>query len=347
MTWPQAQQIVITNPCTSNGYTAGNNANCLTNPLNGVSRSTFVSTAAPNISLLANNFKPARAMQVDAGVSQVLPGNIVVTGEFVYVHRYNDRDTIDVNLPATPSLVTKSRFFSHVSISEPVQYDNYKALLLKVEKRLSNRFQMLASYTETRAEECDLSNALGGVLGYTRVCGPDPAERRHRLTVSGIVMLPKDMQLSIIQDWRSSLPANPATTVDINKDGYSTDLPPGVGYDSGCRNLDLGALNTWRTSAPQNLAPLSGTSIVCPHYNNVDLRFTKAFSLGGERRLNLIVQVLNVFDYYDLAGGANGGGVNGQITNPHCSHLWLVASAIALVVNAPSRQVELAVRYDF
>ena len=54
------------------------------------------------------------------------------------------------------------------------------------------------------------------------------ADRRHRLVVSGIVQLPWDLQLSAIGDFRSSLPMNPTSSIDLNADGYAIDLPAGV-----------------------------------------------------------------------------------------------------------------------
>ena len=42
------------------------------------------------------------------------------------------------------------------------------------------------------------------------------------------MQLPGDMQLSAIGDFRSSLPMNPTSSIDLNTDGYTIDLPAGV-----------------------------------------------------------------------------------------------------------------------
>ncbi|MEI4884072.1 hypothetical protein, partial [Klebsiella pneumoniae] len=89
--------------------------------------------------------------------------------------------------------------------------------------------------------------------------------RRHVLRASGTLQLPHGMQASAILDLRSSLPFNPASNIDINKDGYAQDIPLGVDYRSGCRGLNMGAINAFRGSF--NLAPVS--SVACPGYQDI------------------------------------------------------------------------------
>ena len=54
-----------------------------------------------------------------------------------------------------------------------------------------------------------------------------------------------------------------------------------------------GLVNAWR--ATRGLAPLPVSQIDTNEYNNVDVRASKAFAVGGSRRLELIAQVFNVF----------------------------------------------------
>ncbi len=39
---------------------------------------------------------------------------------------------------------------------------------------------------------------------------------------------------------------NPTSSIDINDDGYAIDLPAGVTRFSGCRDLNLTAINAFR-----------------------------------------------------------------------------------------------------
>jgi hypothetical protein len=122
--------------------------------------------------------------------------------------------------------------------------------------------------------------------GFTQVRRPGVAERRHRLVVSGIVELPHEMQLSAIGDLRSSLPFGPITSgLDLNNDTLfgttvtTSDLPPGVIPMSGCRSLNVDAINTFRTA--RNLTPVS--EVDCPGFANVDVRFSKFLRFGSSR----------------------------------------------------------------
>src|SRR5207244_2751319 len=81
------------------------------------------------------------------------------------------------------------------------------------------------SYTLAKADDSALRNAVADVYGFTRIDSASLADRRHRLVSSGIVALPHDVQFSAILDLRSDLPFNPATTLDINNDGYVNDTP--------------------------------------------------------------------------------------------------------------------------
>src|SRR5262249_8937840 len=154
--WPQAQQIIISNPS-------------YPDPLQGRSRSQFISTAPPNITTLANDSVNAYAHQYNAGVTQLLTRDLAVTADLSLVARYSDRDTIDPNLPDRVTKVRPYPQFGRVSEMTSTGNNTYKGLLLKVEKRMSHRYQFLASYTLSKAEDSDLRNVLGDTYGYVRI----------------------------------------------------------------------------------------------------------------------------------------------------------------------------------
>jgi hypothetical protein len=150
--------------------------------------------------------------------------------------------------------------------------------------------------------------------------------------VSGTVQLPWDMQVSGILDVRSSVPFNPATSRDINSDGYTIDTPPGVAFRSGCRDLNLAAINTYRSGFG---LPAVG-SVACPGYQDIDIRFSKFFPFQGHR-LELIAQLFNITNHANFGP---------PVSNPLSATFGQV-NQIASYINAPSRQAELAVRFMF
>src|SRR5439155_12296692 len=134
LTWPQAQSVVINRPS-------------FPDPYNGVPRSSFVSTAPPNISVMSNDTVNPYAHQVDLGVNRVVRRMFAVSADVTFVNRFSDRDTVDVNLPDQTTRVKPHPQFGRVSFWTSTSDNTYRALLLKVEKRMSHHYQFLTSYT--------------------------------------------------------------------------------------------------------------------------------------------------------------------------------------------------------
>src|SRR5262249_55562694 len=130
----------------------------------------------------------------------------------------------------------------------------------------------------------------------------------------------------------SSQPFNPATNVDINKDGFAIDVPNGVGFRSGCRDMDLGAINAYRAT----FGLPAVTSVACPTYQDIDLRLSKAFLFSGHR-VEFIGQLFNLTNHANFAS---------PVSNPLSTSFGQV-NQIAAYINAPSRQGEIAVRFLF
>ena len=319
LTWPQARTIIISNPS-------------YPDPLQGQSRDAFISTAPPNITVYSNTLVNPYAHQFAAGVTRQLTADFALTADVTSVRRYSDRDDIDINLPDQTTRVRPYPQFARVTDGEPTSNNTYKALLLKLDKRMSHRFQALVSYTLAKAEDSALRNAVADVYGFTRIDSVGLADRRHRLVTSGIVSLPYDAQVSAILDLRSNLPFNPATTLDINNDGYTNDTPRGVGYRSGCRDLNLDAINVFR--AGRGLAAVD--SVNCSGFANLDVRFSKFFRIQ-DHRVEFIAQLFNV---------ANRANFNTPISNPGSATFGQVNQLLPNI-NAPSRQAEFAVRFQF
>jgi outer membrane receptor protein involved in Fe transport len=319
ITWPQAQTIIISKPS-------------YPDPLQGKSRDAFLSTAPPNITVMANDLKSPYSNSFSGGVTRELTRDIGVSADYTYVNRYADTFSVNINLANQATGVRPYPQFARVSQLQAVGNTTYRALFLKVDKRLSNRWSALVSYTLAYARDQPFANDLGSVYGYSREDGYSLADRRHVLRTSGTVQLPWYMQLSAILDLRSSQPFNPATGVDINKDGFAIDVPPGVGFRSGCRDLNLAAVNAYR--ATFSLAPVS--SVTCSGYQDIDLRFSKSIVFQSHR-IELIAQLFNLTNHANFAT---------PVSNPLSATFGQV-NQILPYINAPSRQGELAVRFLF
>ena len=328
LTWPQAQQVIIQRPA-------------YPDPYQGQSRSQFVSTAPPNITVMSNDSVSPYAHQFNVGVNRLLTRDYAVTVDWSHINRYSDRDTIDPNIP---DQVTRQRLypqFARVNFWVSTADNTYRALLVKVEKRMSNRHQFLASYTLSHAKDQNLSNIRADVYGFSRVERYGTADRRHRLVLSGIVQLPWQSQVSAIGDFRSSLPFSPSSNLgDLNQDGYNNDLPAGIMPGTGCRGLNLEAVNGVRAS--RNLTPV--TQVDCPGFANVDVRFSKFFTIARMHQVEFIAQLFNIFNRANFAAP------NGSITAGNDTSgrpLFGQSQSLLANINAPSRQAEFAVRWKF
>ena len=328
LTWPQAKTINIPRPA-------------YPDPFQGRSRDQFLSTAPPAITVNSSDFVNPYAHQANVGVSRQLTRNIGVTADGTFVWRYSDRNNpVDPNLPDQVTRVKPYPQFGRVNFVASTADNTYKALLVKLEKRMSDNYQYLVSYTLSQSDDTDFTETAPDAYGFVKVTRPAAGDRRHRLVVSGIVALPGQMQVSAIADFRSSLRFNPSTSVDLDGDGYLGDLPPGVAVGSGCRGLNLDAVNTFRAS--RNLSPVS--SVSCPGFANVDLRFSKFFSFAGQHRVEFIAQLFNIFDRANF-NVANGNVLSGN--DAAGRPVFGQSTSLLPNINAPSRQVEFAVRYQF
>ena len=81
----------------------------------------------------------------------------------------------------------------------------YKGLLLKADKRFSNRYLLSASYALQFSDS--IRDVTQDLNDYFATYGPDLP--RHNLTVSGIVDLPWRMQLSVLSTFLSRPPVAP------------------------------------------------------------------------------------------------------------------------------------------
>ena len=328
LTWPQSKTIIINNPT-------------YPDPLGGKSRDSFISTAPPNITVFANDTVNPFAHQLNGGVTHMLLNDLALTADVTLTRRFSDRNTIDLNLPDQTTKVKPYPQFGRVSFGQPTADNDYKALLVKVEKRMSHHYQALVSYTLSKATDSNFSNVYISPYGFSEDTIYSVADRRHRLVASGIIALPYEAQVSAILDLRSSLPFGPTSSLDLNGDGYTGDLPAGVIRMTGCRGMDLNAVNTFRSG--RGLTPV--TDVTCAGFSNLDIRFSKFFTFAGSHRVEFIAQLFNVANRANYATPSNNVGAgNDPITG---RPLFGTATSLSPNINAPSRQVELAVRYQF
>jgi hypothetical protein len=249
----------------------------------------------------------------------------------IYNYTRHDRKMRDLNPrdPVTgerPINEYEGNEFARIRTYESTGYVKYKAVYAKLEKRYSNRNQYMVSYTLADSDDNNPLRAYIDEFDPTIDDGPSSNERRHTVVASGSILLPWDITLGGIFQYRSQLPWSATAGRDLNRNGSSSDLVPGTTRNSGSRDLNLGTVNAWR--AENDLSPIDEGQLESSRVINLDIRASKAFRLSDSTRIELMVQAFNLFNTTNLQGLFSGGRVTNSLSS---SFGRILAAAIKLV----------------
>ena len=187
----------------------------------------------------------------------------------------------------------------------------YNGLLVKLDKRFSNRYLFGLSYAFTDRKAV---NGINNLDNYFANYGPTGA--RHLLNMSALFDLPGNIQLGIISAMSSRGPVMPTVAnVDIDGDGITTTPIPGVDYNCfnrGCSEEDLAAAVNAYNQQYAGGRDARGTAIAAvalpadfefgDSFSSQDIRLTKTFGLPGESKIAVFMEVFNIFNVANLGG---------------------------------------------
>ncbi len=288
--------------------------------------------------LYPRDFPTTQAQHFNIGFQRELKGGLVAQADFVYRHMihgtpgsffgasvdYNRFDSIAG--PVIPRCTTTAQANDPTArcSSGPINFwwpgatSKYKALLVKVDKRFSHRYQLTTSYALQDSQSVldvtyDLNNFFGSY-------GHDLA--RHNLTVSGTVDLPWRVRLSLLSTFVSHPPVVPVisgfdpTGTHANSGGGYAPLP-GLGFDGFLNKKALEAfVSRYNGSLAGQLTPaavaglLPGQkypTITLPAnyklgdvFTSQDLRVEKTVRFKEKVDLRLIGEAFNLFNVSNL-----------------------------------------------
>ena len=305
----------------------------------GFSSVQFVKSADLPGTLLDPALVSPYSEQFSIGFQRQLPANMAISADFVMRKRVHEiggtigvGSAIDLNHfnriaskggPVIPKCVgaqvinpTALCSNGQLPVIQSITRSSYKALLVKLDKRFSNRYQFTASYALSSARGFFLrDNALPEDQDdWFAHPGPLANDARHRFTFSGVVNLPWGLQTSLIAVYASKNPfsARIPSDVDLNGDGVGGDTLPGLENNDLGRGVGKSELFELVNQYNLTVAKPSGGLIrplVIPgdvsfndNFQSHDVRVSKDFRFKERYVVQGLVEVFNIFNISNLIG---------------------------------------------
>src|SRR6185503_2594739 len=281
-------------------------------PYGGRDPISFVSAGVQNIAVQANDLENLQSAAYTGGVSQSLTSALAIRVDGVYNRMTKVPMAIDINprsggttgLRALPQ-------FGRVLQTQSIGFADYKALLVRLEKRLDHNYMYTVSYT------------LAGTNGNVSSSSFSSTVTDSAHIVFGAAFTA-----------RSTMPFSAIAGTDLNGDANITDYVPGTTRNVFNRGNDaemMARVNAYRATV--GMAALPASQINTNEFYGLDVRASKSIRLATDRRVELVAQVFNVLNRTNLLAAWQ--------TNARSAAFGTITSA------ANMRQAELAVRFSF
>jgi outer membrane receptor protein involved in Fe transport len=175
----------------------------------------------------------------------------------------------------------------------------YDALITAVQRRLSGRLDLNASYTLAKATS-DVGSAYDEIVQnlIQDISAPfapvqnGPSTRtdaRHRVTLSAVVEIPWSLRVAPIFFYRSALPVHTLEGRDTNADGNVNDITTSAYRYTG---LNDSGVATFEEMGPCETVNCSRRA----PFSQLNLRVSREFPFWGISRIEAIAEVFNVFN---------------------------------------------------
>jgi hypothetical protein len=283
--------------------------------------------------LVPRDYPVQRSYHMSLGVQRQLRHDLVLSADFVrrvFVNELYDGTNIDLNQfnrtingkqsPVIPICPAAQKNTPGVECSNgaisfwvPGARQTYTALLMKLDKRFSSRYQLTASYALQARKGI---NGIADLSNYASTWGPQGS--RHVLSIVGTVDLPWGFQLGFISSNSSKGALMPVVSgIDINGNGSGITPLPGLSYNclnDGCGKSDLAkAVANWNSTLAGTLdkspSPKKIPSITLPTnyslgrvFDSQDVRLTKTFKLKERYKFAILGEMFNVLKYQNFSG---------------------------------------------
>jgi hypothetical protein len=213
---------------------------------------------APSGPLFSTEFQVPYSLQYSIGVQRELPWKMLFQGDFNYRKGVHEVITYDVNHAQDAISGPRTAFGNSVPYADSSGFSTYKAMLIRVDRRFSNGFQMTASYALSRfkafgGDTLGLGATVTDLNNIRKEFGPAGLDRTHRFVVSAIYELPffrksdSAFERNVLGGWQVSFistafSGQPFSVflpnfVDLSKTGTFQTYLPGTGEGSIGRDV--------------------------------------------------------------------------------------------------------------
>ena len=274
---------------------------------------------SPSIFRADPSFVTPYSMQANVGVERLLNEDITVRADYLFTRGIHLARTRNINLlppvvltaantsalgflTPTPQQLGRPVFgpgridprFDAVYQLEDSASSTYNGLTVALNKRLSHEFELLASYTfsKTRDDASDFDEQPANPYDLQAEGAFSRQDVRQRFVLSALFDLPfGDEEEKGAGKEKNDLLARTLSHIE---------MAPIVTLSSGRPVNPLTGADEERGSAfPLTSRPLGfgRNALRTPRFINVDLRALKYFPFGEQRRLDLVVELFNLFNH--------------------------------------------------
>ncbi|MEP6913367.1 MAG: hypothetical protein ABI923_11465, partial [bacterium] len=260
------------------------------------------------------HFVSPYTQQWNMGFAQEVGRNMALEFDYVHILGLHEFSSLDVNPKIGPLInaqrsnsvsarVLDAAFAAHaaellgafgtatpyarITAAQSVGRSRYDAFTASFKKRYANKYQLNAHYTLAKGQAwygqtADFGNQPQNIFDpWNRLenFGPTDADERHRFVVSGIFDLPWGFQVAPILQLASARAYSifPSCGCDINRDGVTVD------HDSAKPGVD-----------DQHHLPINNHR--GDKFSQLNVRVSKFFNFGEQRKLGLFFEAFNVFN---------------------------------------------------
>lgn len=268
-----------------------------------------VAGSRPSINYLSPSLERPQIYEGELTIDRALGHEITVSGSYLYSRGTHLPLFYDSNLPAanaTENVVLNGQVVGTFPFYRGTRPDanigaaielldvvksQYHAMVLQFNKRYSQGLLLNANYTLSRAQDSGQNSTtfFGGSPNSLDPNNPQfdfgtsDFDRRHRLVTSahyapGYLY---GVQLGVIGTFESGLPVSPSITIGSALNGTGAIMTNSINGSGGSNRVPFEDRNSARQTGRKT----------------IDLRLSKVFGVGGSRKIEVLGEAFNLFNW--------------------------------------------------